>query len=181
MKREIQVFDYANEILAAVGHGILLTTKYKDKINTMTIGWGTLGIEWRKKIFTVFVRGNRFTQGLIEKSGEFTINVPYGDSFDKNIITYCGMHSGADTDKIKEMNLTIEAPQKISTPGIKEFPLTLECKVIYKQAQDKNAIKIDEASKKLFYPQEVNDPLQAANKYFHTAYYGEIVSAYIIE
>lgn len=44
MKREIEVFDYAGEIMKGVKAGVLLTTKAEDNVNTMTISWGTLGI-----------------------------------------------------------------------------------------------------------------------------------------
>lgn len=67
MKKEIEVFDYANEIMRAVKTGVLLTTKVDGKVNSMTISWGTLGIEWSKPIFTVFVRENRFTKLQLEK------------------------------------------------------------------------------------------------------------------
>lgn len=60
MKKEIEVFDYTNEIMKALKTGVLLTTKADDKVNSMTISWGTLGIEWSRPIFTVFVRENRF-------------------------------------------------------------------------------------------------------------------------
>ena len=46
MKEKIDVFDYAPEILKAMKTGILLTSKADEKVNTMTIGWGVLGIEW---------------------------------------------------------------------------------------------------------------------------------------
>ena len=46
MKKEINAFDYAKEIVSSIGKGILLTTKSGEKVNTMTIGWGTLGVEW---------------------------------------------------------------------------------------------------------------------------------------
>ena len=36
--------------------GALLTVKSKDKLNTMTIGWATLGRVWNKPIMTVLVR-----------------------------------------------------------------------------------------------------------------------------
>ena len=44
MKKEINVFDYAKEIAKSIGKGVLLTSKADGKVNTMTIGWGTLGI-----------------------------------------------------------------------------------------------------------------------------------------
>ena len=48
MKQYIDPFDYANQILKAVKKGVLLTTKAGGKINTMSISWGTLGIQWGK-------------------------------------------------------------------------------------------------------------------------------------
>ena len=91
----------------------------------------------------------------------------------------CGTKSGRHVDKISELNLTLEESNNISVPGIKELPLTLECRVIYKQEQDKNAIT--EENKKACYPQDVDSSYHGANKDFHTAYYGEIIGAYIIE
>ena len=139
---------------------------------------GTLGIEWGKPIFTVFVRENRFTKHQLEKSPEFTINVPIG-GFDKKILGICGTKSGHLSDKIKELNLTLESPECVSVPAIKELPLTLECRVVYKQKQDES--EISEENKTKFYPQDVESSFHGANRDFHTAYYGEIVSAYIIE
>lgn len=178
MKKEIQVFDYANVIMKALQTGVLLTTKVDDKVNSMTISWGTLGIEWGKPIFTVFVRENRFTKHQLEKNPEFTINIPFGE-FDKKILGICGTKSGHVSDKIKELNLTLESPNSISVPAIKELPLTLECKVMYKQKQDEHELK--EETKNKHYPQDVEGSFHGANMDFHTAYYGEITSAYIIE
>lgn len=178
MKKEIEVFDYATEIIKALKTGVLITTKADDKVNSMTISWGTLGIEWSKPIFTVFIRENRFTKRQLEKNPEFTINIPYG-AFDKKILGICGTKSGYSVDKIKELELTLEKPNSVSVPAIKELPLTLECKIIYKQKQDEQAVT--EENKNIFYPQDVDSSYHGANKDYHTAYYGEIISAYIIE
>ena len=51
MKKYVNVFDYAKEIMQALPKGVLLTTKADGKVNTMTIGWGTLGIEWATGIY----------------------------------------------------------------------------------------------------------------------------------
>lgn len=178
MKQEIQVFDYAKEITSALSAGILLSTKYGDKSNIMTIGWGVLGIEWRIPIFTVFVREGRFTRELLDKSMEFTINVPYGD-YDKKIIGYCGTHTGRTIDKAKDLNLTLVDADIVAAPAIKEFPLTLECKIIYKRLQDKNLIPAD--IQKSCYPEDVDSINPGANKDYHIAYYGQIVKAYIVK
>ena len=168
MKKMIQAFDYAGEICKAMSKGILMTTKVGDKVNTMTIGWGTLGIEWGKPIYTVFVRESRYTKEMLEKHGEFTINVPMGE-LDKNILKVCGTKSGRDMDKIAELDLHLEDGKAVDVPGIRELPLTLECKVIYKQDQDPKAVN-EEATAR-YYPE--GD--------YHTAYYGQIMAAYIIE
>ena len=174
MKQEIRAFDYAGHICEAMKKGILLTTKVGEKVNTMTIGWGTLGIQWGKPIFIAFVRESRYTKELVEKNGEFTINVPYGQ-FDKTILSLCGTRSGRDMDKIKELGLHLEEPETIGVPGIKELPLTLECKVIYKQDQDPDAINQENTAR--YYPRNEEFP----EGDYHTAYYGQITAAYIIE
>lgn len=171
------MFDYANDICKAMKKGILLTTMADKKVNTMTIGWGAMGIEWGKPIFIALVRESRYSKQLLECCGEFTVNVPYGE-IDSRILGFCGSRSGLDVDKIKEMNLTLEEPVSISVPGIKQLPLTLECKVIYKQKQDLNAISYDLLTK--YYPQDIDGSNPGRNRDHHIAYYGEIVNAYLI-
>ena len=173
MKEFINPFDYAKEITHALEKGILLTTKAGEQVNTMTIGWGMLGVQWNKPIFIALVRGCRHTYGMLEQNPEFTVNIPL-DSVDKNIIRVCGTKSGRDTDKFQELGLTPEAPEVISVPGIRQLPLTLECKVLYKQQQAPEHLLSTEPLK--FYQE---NPVSIRDDY-HTAYYGEIVSAYII-
>ena len=168
MKREINLWDYAGKILETIGKGALLTTKMDGKVNTMTIGWGTLGIEWGKPICIVFVRESRHTKKFLDATGEFTVNVPL-DGCDKNIIAVCGSKSGRDMDKIQELGLTLEEGETVDVPGIRQLPLTLECKVIYKQKQENDKI-----------PGELFGRYYPAGD-FHTAFYGEIVGAYIAE
>lgn len=177
MYKEIEVYDYMNHILKQLKKGVLLTTKKDGKVNTMTISWGKIGIEWSKLIFCVYVRQNRQTHTMLD-SGEFTINIPYNQSVGK-ILGYCGTKSGKDTDKIKDLDLTLVDGREVSAPAIKELPLTLECKIIYKQLQDSTAIP--DAFKEEFYPQDISSDFCGANKDYHTMFYGEIVSAYIVE
>ena len=173
MKEFVNPFDYAKEINYALEKGILLTTKAGDKLNTMTIGWGMMGIQWNKPIFIALVRGCRHTYSMLEQNPEFTVNIPL-DAVDKNIIRVCGTKSGRDMDKFQELGLTTEAPEKISVPGIRQLPLTLECKVLYKQQQYPDHMLSKEPLK--FYQE---NPARIQDDY-HTAYYAEIVSAYII-
>ncbi len=173
MKREINVWDYAGHIMKDIGKGILLTTKADGVVDTMTIGWGTIGVQWAKPVFIAFVRESRYTKELLEKNGEFTVNVPLGQ-VDKNILGICGTKSGRDIDKIAHLGLTLEEGKTVSVPAIRELPLTLECKVIYKQDQDPAAI--DPENDQRFYAKGTKNEGD-----YHTAYYGEITAAYIIE
>ena len=173
MKTNIHAFDYAGHICKAMKKGILLTTQVNGQVNTMTIGWGKIGIEWNTPVFIAYVRESRYTHHLLEENGEFTVNIPYGE-YDPAILRYCGTKSGRDTDKRKDLNLTLVPSDIISVPGIKELPLTLECRVIYKQVQDLSAIPANLISR--FYPAD-----EAGIQDVHIAYYGEIVNAYIIE
>ena len=54
-KRKIDICEYAGTIIRAMQPGILLTTKVGDKVNSMAIGWGTIGIQWEKPVFIAFV------------------------------------------------------------------------------------------------------------------------------
>ena len=174
MKRKINVWDYAGKIAEALGQGILATTKAEGQVNTMTIGWGMLGVEWNKPMFLLLVRESRHTKKLLDKTGEFTVNIPL-EGADKKILAFCGTKSGRDVDKIQALGLTLEEPEVISVPGIKELPLTLECRVLYRQDQDGAAIPAD--IHKRFYPPFFSD----GRSDYHTAYYAEILDAYIIE
>ena len=177
MKKHIPVFDYADHILNTLKKGVLLTAKADGKVNTMTISWGTLGIQWGKPIFTAFVRGSRYTSTFLDRNKEFTVNIPYAE-VDKEILRICGTKSGRDMDKIRELGLTLEDPEVISVPGIREFPLTLECKVRYVQEQDLSRLEKPFLSR--YYPQDVEGTFPGSNRDYHLAFYGEIVDAYII-
>ena len=168
-KKKIDIRDYAGDIIKAMRPGILLTTKVGNKVNSMTIGWGTLGVIWERPVFVANVRKQRYTREMLDECREFTINVPVGE-YRRKILGICGSKSGRDMDKIEAAGLTLVEPEVINTPGIKELPLTLECRVLYSQEQESD--KFNDEITSQFYTMETGD---------HFCYYGEIVSAYIIE
>ena len=171
MKKKIDLNDYAGKINEMLTKGILLNTN-GDKFNSMVIGWGHLGRLWNLPTFVVYVRQSRYTKPQLDKTGEFSISVPL-DKIDGKISRVCGSPSGYDVDKVKEAGLTLEAGEKINVPGILEYPLTIECRVLYAQDQDMDAIP--EELKKRFYPEG------AGGFDHHTMYVGLIESAYILE
>ncbi len=168
-KTKVNAFDYAGVICKALKPaGILLTTASEGKVNTMTIGWGSLGVDWSRPIFTAYVRDSRYTKQMLDQSGEFTVNIPV-NQVDSKILAYCGTKSGRDTDKIAGLGLHLVESDVVSAPGIAELPLTLECKVLYVEKQDIS--RIPEDIVKNYYSK--GDP--------HFVYYGQIVNAYLIE
>lgn len=173
MKREVNIWDYAGKILEVMDKGILMTTAAGNEKNTMIIGWGHLGIIWGKPTFCAYVRESRHTKKLVDQNREFTVNIPLG-AIDKNIVAVCGSKSGRDIDKFETLGLETEPGMTVSVPGIRQLPLTLECKVLYQQDQD--AAAIDEAALNRYYTKGTRN-----GEDFHTLYIGEITAAYIIE
>ncbi len=175
MGEKIDVLEHAGEVLPAVNRGVLLTSAANGKVNTMTISWGMLGVEWARPVFVSFVREGRFTRVLLDEAGEFTIGVP-GEGFDRKILARAGSISGRDVDKIAELGLHTVESQVVSVPAIVETAITLECRVARRQLQDRNALPADILGR--FYPQDVPSTYCDSNCDMHVAYYGEVVAAY---
>lgn len=148
--------------------GGFLTSKHGDTVNTMTISWGNIGLEWGKPIFTVMVRKSRFTHDIIEKSGEFTISIPFKSTMKKSL-SICGSKSGRDVNKFELADITAKDSNKVSTPIIEGCGIYYECKVVYKN--DINPELLSEDIKQSSYIEED----------YHTIYYGEIVDCYMEE
>ncbi len=168
-KRKIDITDCANDIIKALPEGCLLTTKAGEKLNSMVIGWGNPGRIWGRPMFVCYVRLSRYTKELLDMNPEFTVNAPIGKA-DPTALKICGTLSGRDLDKIAASRLTPVEANVISVPGFKEFPVTLECKVVYRQEMDESAL--DEKLRSRFYG-DAHD--------IHVILAGEIVDAYVIE
>ena len=176
MKETIKLADYAQTIIEMIPKGVLLNT-CNEKFNSMVIGWGGLGTIWGVPQFTVYVREHRYTKAQLDATGEFSISVPL-DGPVQRIAKICGSMSGNNIDKVKEAGLTLEEPRVIKTPGVKEYPLTLECRILYAQRQELSLIP--EEIRRAAYPQDVDSSNPLANRDLHTSYIAQIVDAYII-
>lgn len=176
MKESIRVNDYANHILSAVPRGVLLNTN-GDKFNAMVIGWGHLGTLWSRPTFHVYVRQGRYTKARLDRTGEFSVSIPL-EGPDAAINRICGGQSGFNIDKVSAAGLLLEDARTLHTPGVRQYPLTLECKILY--AQDQALDRIPGDIRARMYPQDVPGTNPMANRDCHTMYVGEIVDAYII-
>ena len=180
-KTPITLDEHYGQILKALRRGVAITAASDGRVNTMTISWGMLGIEWNRPLFITYVRTGRFTHGLLERNPEFTVNIPVGD-YPAQLLKHLGTHSGRNEDKIATLGLHLVPGTEISVPGLAELPLTLECRILYRQLQQADCfLPGNEAILKSFYPQDVPSEATGSNRDFHTAIYGEIVGAHLIE
>lgn len=94
--------------------------------NVMTAAWTGI-ICTEPTLVYVSIRPSRFSNEIIRKSGEFVINIPTVKL--AKAVDWCGVKSGRNVDKFKQMGLTALKCEKISAPQIEEAPISLECKV----------------------------------------------------
>jgi len=94
--------------------------------NIITISW-TGTINTNPPMLYISVRPERHSYNIIKESGEFVINLTNKDI--DFATDWCGVKSGRDFNKFKEMNLHAIPASKINAPMIEEAPINIECKV----------------------------------------------------
>lgn len=94
--------------------------------NIITVAWTGI-INTNPAMCYIFVRPERFSHELIKKNGEFVINLTTKEL--ARATDWCGVKSGRDFDKFKEMGLTKEKATIVKSPMIAESPISVECKV----------------------------------------------------
>ena len=94
--------------------------------NIITVAW-TGTICTNPPMLSVSVRPNRFSHHMIMEMGEFVVNLTTKEL--AYATDYCGVKSGREVDKWKEMKLTPIPSEVVKAPGIGESPVNIECKV----------------------------------------------------
>lgn len=98
-----------------------------QKPNIITVAWaGTICSD--PVMLSISVRKERFSHEIISDTGEFVVNLTTKDLC--RAADFCGVRSGRDVDKFKEMKLTPLKSSRISAPGIAESPVNIECRVV---------------------------------------------------
>lgn len=105
---------------------VLVTSGNMEDSNIMTVAWTGI-INTNPAMCYISVRPERYSYNLIKESGEFIINLT-NESL-AYATDWCGVRSGSQYDKFKEMNLTKEKANFVNCPIIKESPVAVECKV----------------------------------------------------
>ena len=110
--------------------------------NLMTAAWaGTVCSD--PPMVSVSIRPSRYTYELVEKSGEFTVNLT-----DRGLLKaadYCGVRSGREEDKFARCGLTkVRAEGLRLAPAIAESPVYLACRVQNRLALGSHVMYIGE-------------------------------------
>ena len=166
MRTKVDNFKYVVETNKLMRKdGLFLVAEGKEgKPNTMTIGWGFLGTMWSKPVFVVAVRHSRHTFKLMEESDSFTVCLP-AEGMEK-ALEVCGTKSGRDMDKFKKFGFTAAKSETVDAPYIKECPVHFECKTLYKDDLEYDAL-----------PESVTSGVYGS-KDMHMLYYAEVLGCY---
>lgn len=98
----------------------------EENYNIITIAWtGTICTD--PAMTYISIKPERYSYDIIKKNKEFVINLTTEDL--ARATDFCGVRSGRDLNKFKEMNLTPEKATKVKAPLIAESPVNIECRV----------------------------------------------------
>lgn len=97
-----------------------------EKSNILTVAWTGI-INTNPPMVYISVRQSRYSYNIIKENMEFVINLTTERL--ANATDWCGVKSGANVDKFKEMKLTKEKANMVKAPLIKESPVSIECRV----------------------------------------------------
>ena len=105
---------------------VMVSCGSMEKANILTVAWTGI-INTNPAMVYISVRPERYSYNIIKEKGEFVINLTTEKL--AYATDWCGVKTGAKVDKFKEMKLTKEKLSFVDCPGIKESPVSIECKV----------------------------------------------------
>ncbi|MDD6357514.1 MAG: flavin reductase family protein [Bacteroidales bacterium] len=97
-----------------------------EEYNIITVSWtGTVCSD--PAMCYVSVRKERHSYDIIKRNMAFVINLTTEEL--ARATDWCGVRSGRDYDKFKEMHLTPVMSDNVKAPLIAEAPVSIECRV----------------------------------------------------
>ena len=105
---------------------VMVTCGTIEKSNIITVAWTGI-LNTNPAMCYISVRPERYSHDIIKEKGEFVINLTTKQL--AYATDWCGVKSGKNVDKFKEMKLTKEKANFVKAPLIKESPVSVECKV----------------------------------------------------
>jgi len=105
---------------------VLVSCSDGTRDNIITLAWvGTVCSD--PPMISISIRPSRYSHEIISAAKQFVINIP--DEKMVGACDFCGVKSGRDVDKFKELGLTKEKGFVVGSPMIRECPINIECKV----------------------------------------------------
>jgi len=98
----------------------------EGRSNIITVAW-TGTVCTNPPMVSISVRPERYSYEILKDTGEFVINLTTKDL--TWATDFCGVKSGRDVDKFKELGLTALSGDKVKAPLIGESPVNIECRV----------------------------------------------------
>jgi flavin reductase (DIM6/NTAB) family NADH-FMN oxidoreductase RutF len=141
---------------------MLITAGTRNSFNTMTAGWGGMGVLWSRQVVFCFVRPTRYTYKFMEKNGYFTLTF-FAEKY-RDILNLCGAKSGRDIDKIKETGLK-PLETEMGNIYFEQSRLVIECRKIY----------FDDIKPEHFLESKIHNAYP--EKDYHRLYVGEIITS----
>lgn len=105
---------------------VMVSCGTMEKSNIITVAWTGI-INTNPAMVYISVRPTRYSYNLIKDQGEFVINLTTKSL--TRATDWCGVKSGANVDKFKEMKLHKEKASIVKCPMIQESPVSVECRV----------------------------------------------------
>ena len=97
-----------------------------EEYNLLTVAWtGTVCSD--PPMCSISVRPERHSYELIRRTGAFVINLTTRSL--ARATDWCGVRSGRDFDKFREMGLTPLPAAEVAAPLVAESPVNIECRV----------------------------------------------------
>ena len=99
----------------------------EEEYNMLTVAWvGTICTN--PAMCYISVRPERYSYDIIKRTKSFVINLTNEGM--ARATDWCGVRSGKDYNKFREMRLTPQPAQKVAAPIVLESPLSIECEVV---------------------------------------------------
>ncbi len=146
---------------------LVLAVGDSEKYNAMTIGWGSVGVMWKKPFVQIVVRPTRYTFEFMERYETFTVS-SFPERY-RDALKLLGSQSGRESDKIAASGLTIRESRIVKAPTFNEADMVLECRKMYWQDMDPDHFLMDEIDENY------------SKKDYHRIYFGEILNISMAE
>jgi len=106
---------------------VMVSCRSKEGVdNIITVAWTGIICSDPAMLY-VSIRPERYSYDIIKESGCFVVNMP--NKYLVHALDFCGVKSGRDINKFKQLGLTAQNSNMVDAPSIEECPVSIECRV----------------------------------------------------